>query len=182
MKRRCFLSLNMPKEAIPSLDLIISELKKKNANQPISYVKPENIHLTLHFLGYRSDEEIENISLLAGDVLKNHKPFHLRTSGFSCFPNMRNPRVLFLEGEGERDKARNIHAKLKKGLESLGIATDSRPWAIHFTLARIKSPAQLSLENNPVPEINFFVDAVYLMESVLSPHGARYTVIKKFSL
>ncbi len=182
MIKRVFLSINATAEAQKSIAKMLLELKEKNFSRFISFVKPENLHCTLHFLGNRTDEEIISISQMVSSRLAIYKPFELTLGNLSGFPNMKFPKVLYLDGNGNSEYAAMIQTNLMEGLEYLDIKTDRRPWVCHFTLARIKEKIALDLKNVHLEPIMLQIKEVFLMESSLRESGPEYFVIEKFPL
>ncbi len=182
MIKRVFLSINVAEEAQKSIKKILLQLKEKNFSRVISFVKPENLHCTLHFLGNRTYEEIANISRIVSSRLAIYKPFEITLGNFSGFPNMKFPKVLYLEGNGNSEYIGMIQTNLMEGLESLGIQVDKRPWVCHFTLARIKEKIAIDIKDIHIETAIFRVKEVFLMESRLRESGPEYFIIEKFPL
>ena len=182
MIKRVFLSINASAEAQKSIAKMLLVLKEKNVSKFITFVKPENLHCTLHFLGNRTDEEIENISRMVSSRLAIYKPFELTLGNFSGFPNMKFPKVLYLECNGNSEYIGMIQTNLMEGLESLGMQVDTRPWICHFTLARIKEKIAIDIQDIHLETTVFQIKEVFLMESRLRASGPEYFVIEKFPL
>lgn len=181
MTYRCFIAINLPQGVKEEIARVLQGLKDKNSSRAIAYTKPENIHITLHFLGNVEVEKIEELKRGIGEAVQECEPFHLSLSNFDAFPNMHNPRVLYLNASGEVEKARDVQRKVGGKLLSLGYFFDSREWVAHFTLARIKSRLRLDL-SVAVPDVNFQVKSIELMRSQLSANGPRYSVLGSFQL
>ena len=182
MKLRCFIAINLPENIKEELAQILSDLKKKNSGWQIKYVKPEGIHLTLHFLGYLDETQIQVVKDILKEITQSYFNFNLNINQFGGFPNLNSPRVLFVAGRGEIELAKKLQQELGENLARAGFEVEKRPWQVHFTLARIKGPGRLNLENIKVPELDFKVEGVELMKSQLTPSGAKYKVIESFKL
>ena len=111
-----------------------------------------------------------------------YKLFELTLGNFSGFPNMKFPKVLYLDGNGNSEYIGMIQTNLMEGLESLGIQVDTRPWICHFTLARIKEKIPIDVKSIHLEPITLQVKEVFLMESRLQESGPEYFVIEKFPL
>ena len=68
----------------PKKNMLFSTLQGSNAN--IKWVKNENLHLTLKFIGHTREKDIPKIIDAVNDVTINHKPFILKATGTGCFP------------------------------------------------------------------------------------------------
>lgn len=177
MNKRCFIAINLNAENKLELAKIISQLKKTYSNPNIKYVKPESVHLTLHFLAYLDDNQIEKVKSAIDDIAEKHKPFIIKTSDFGGFPSLKYPQVIFIKGGGEIEEAMKIQKKLGEKLSSLGFPIDSRPWQAHFTLARLPKPIKIENLGMDLEEIKINVSSIELMQSQLTPDGAKYSAL-----
>lgn len=104
----------------------------------------------------------------------------------SAFPNLSRPRVLFISclDSPTIEILKKFQKELGKELEKLGLEVDKRPWTPHITLARLKMPVLLNLkyQTSNLKNLSFKVKSIDLMKSELMPTGAKYTILKKFSL
>ena len=188
MKIRSFIAINLPEEAKNHLLVLLEELKRKNRQPSIKWVNPEGLHITLHFLGYQEEGTLEKI----GEIIEKLKlkienlKLELALGEISAFPNLSRPRVLFvscLDGL-TIEILKRFQKELGKELEKLGLEVDKRPWTPHITLARLKMPILLNLKSQTsnFKNLSFKVKSIDLMKSELMPTGAKYTILKKFSL
>src|SRR3989344_5286339 len=177
MTYRCFIAINLPNDIKSKLNLLLRELKSKNSSRFITYVKPENIHITLQFLGNIDVGKLTEIKEALNEVSQHYGAFHLEFDGFEAFPNFQNPRVLYIGAKGDTDAAKKIQKNLGDRLFDLGFITDAREWVSHLTLARIKSPMRLDLDIK-IPKAQFQVTSLELMRSELTPHGPRYSILE----
>jgi 2'-5' RNA ligase len=182
MMKRVFIAINLPQEIKDELGREIIKLKKENSRAHIKWVEPENLHLTLHFLGSLDDEKIKQVIEEAQKIVSKYSAFEMSLGIIGCFPDPKRPRVIFVEAIESRGVVRQIHAELKSMLQKLGIETDTRPWQSHITLGRVKIPSACrGLDINISPS-SFSIESVDLMESELLPQGPRYSIIKSFKL
>ncbi len=146
-------------------------------------------HLTLKFLGDIPDAEAVRLSAAGNAVAARHTPFDLTLTTPSAFPNIFRPRVLFV-GVKSTPALRDLVEDLEETLETLGVARETRPYAPHVTVARVKSPPN-SDQNWRTPREQTFVkwqaDTISFMQTLppeLRSNGAaaRYNSIKIFSL
>lgn len=186
MTHRCFIAVNLPGAIKQALMELIGDLKRANSDQPVKWVRPEGLHLTLHFLGYLADRMVEKVKQLLTDQTAQATSFKLKFGQINAFPNLTRPRVIFVEcQEINGQNLVTLQKNIGRDLEKIGIKIDKRPWHAHLTLARIKGPCKFSTRSRSVKswqDLHFKVDSVELMESQLRRDGARYSVLQSFKL
>lgn len=185
MKTRCFIAINLPDEIKKDIGFLIEKLIDINNNSEIRWVNPAGIHLTLHFLGYLDDKKIEQVKKIIEESVVNLASTEIELKELGGFPNLSKPRVLFISGqERNNNKSLNqLQIKIGQELEKVGIEIDKRPWQIHFTLARLRVPVPLQITNSGELQIKTFqVKSIDLMKSDLGRNGAKYSIIKSYSL
>ena len=137
------------------------------------WVEPDQMHLTLHFLGDIDDSLVPDLQTLVSQLTT--APFPLTTGSLGVFPTPRAPRVLWL-GLSDSKPLQRLHAELSVGLARLGLTVEDRPFHPHLTLARLRDtpPAAVVplLRQPPPPSLSFTVDRVILFASRLQPGGA----------
>jgi len=150
-------------------------------------VKPDSIHLTLKFLGEIDDGKVREAGLALEKAPAGIGPFMLEIEGVGAFPNVRNPRVVWV-GIKPSQGLCALQRAVETNLQSIGFEAEERPFTPHLTLCRIKSPAdgkalgRLITETRPEARAAFTVSSFAFMKSVLKPTGAVYTPIQEFAL
>jgi RNA 2',3'-cyclic 3'-phosphodiesterase len=183
MKKRLFIAINLPKTAFEPLAELIQRLKKINPSPAIRYVKPENVHLTLHFLGDSETQQTQRIIDLLNQTTTSLKPLTLQTTAIGAFPNLNRPRVIYLAATGpEANILIDWQKNYRRQLERHGISTDQRPWQPHLTLARIKNPVHFATAAAAPPQFTIPIRQLDLIDSELKPTGPTYSVVKTFAL
>ncbi len=177
-KHRIFLAVNLPE----SIKKKLLEFQRQWSDLPVRWTKEPNLHITLVFLGYLSNEEMLEICRLTRQVAQKHQSFEIKLKRIYLGPPDRPPRMIWLEGE-ENDAL----TKLKNNLEEkLLNHRESRPFRVHITLARIRQEEWRSLPDKPEisQEISliFPVNSIEIMESYLSRKGPDYTVLESIEL
>jgi 2'-5' RNA ligase len=160
---------------------LAAALDRQGIRRGIGWVAPENLHLTLHFLGEVDEPTARAVADRVSAPLST-APFDLALAGLGTFPPAGPPRVIWLGvAEGAGDLAA-VHGEVGRRLEGLGVPLERRPFSAHLTLGRIKAPLGPRL-NDVLAGVSFVrearcrVDHVTLFESRLSPRGATYSVI-----
>ena len=177
---RLFVAISVPPEVLSILTDIQNRLKKLGLDA--KWVKPENIHLTLKFLG--STIQVLQIKQSLDKVVSNK--FVITLHGIKVFPNLKKPRVLSVDVQTPCDPLSQLHKKIELNLAPLGFAPEPRPFNPHLTLARIKSGKNKKLLAQPLDSIghiaSFKVKSIHLYQSRLTREGATYTVLETFGL
>lgn len=141
----------------------------------------EKLHLTLKFLGEVEESKIEKIESVLAESVRTYSPFRTAISGFGGFPNLRNPRVLFI-GLSENHELLKLQCEIEERLEGFGFKKENQAFVSHVTIGRIRGRAQ-SKGSFPVPQnTSFFIAEIALMKSLLHPEGSKYTPISVFRL
>ncbi len=184
MKRRIFIAVNLPKKIKEELADLIFVLQKNNQRSFIKWVNPENLHITLHFLGYLDEEKIKKVSQIMEEKIQPMRG-ELQIANIGAFPNLSRPRVIFATIEEIGDKRlSNLQKELGIYLEKEGFEIEKRPWRPHLTLARIKnSTPGNKFRFYSVPYsfhlLKFKIRSIDLMESKLERGGAKYKLLLK---
>jgi 2'-5' RNA ligase len=187
---RSFIAIELPEEVKSGLHRLQAELKLPQ-HTFVKWVAPEGIHLTLKFLGNISSEKVAEITKVMEQASQGTVTFRLEISEVGAFPNMRQPRVLWLGIRGEIDKLVAWQQRIDNGLVPLGFAKETRPFTPHLTLARLRegvSPGDRrdfgELVMKTPLEVNFKVNvnSLSLMRSQLLPGGAVYSRLAEVKL
>jgi 2'-5' RNA ligase len=154
-------------------------------------VAPQNIHLTLHFLGEVETAALGQTGAIVESVAGAIPPFSLTLGGLGCFPNFWRPRVLWV-GLPEAVAPLNLlHRRLGQRLQTeIGFSPENRPFAPHLTLGRVKNglPARHLTQLGQLIEreqaqvailAQMPVTGVCLIKSELKPGGAVYTILRQ---
>ncbi len=181
MTKRAFIAINLPNEIKKKLDLVIEELKKLNPDYGIKWVEPENLHLTLHFFGDLNEKQIALAEEGIEEITKRVESFSMTTGDFGCFPNEQEPHVFFAAVK-DAETIHKLIGELEVMLQNLGYKVDARPWQAHLTLGRIKDWSRCKITGVKIPQMDFTVKSIELMESELTPDGPKYKIIKSFPL
>ncbi|HHT9138707.1 MAG TPA: RNA 2',3'-cyclic phosphodiesterase [Candidatus Wunengus sp. YC60] len=186
MNVRLFVAVEITGETRKKLTAFQDKLKKADAG--VGWVAPENIHITLKFIGYIDEEKIDAVIDIIKDSVTHIKPFDLGYTGVGVFPTPKNPRVIFAQAIDTAGVLAKIHERLDNQLMALGVEHEDRKFDAHLTVGRIKTRRNLTklMENlNSYNGFNFgseHVTQVVLMKSDLSPEGPIYTKLHSVDL
>jgi len=182
---RCFLAIELPAEIKSDIDHYLAGLKKFSPS--IRWTRSTNIHITLKFLGDIETEILSKVTSALISISEIFKPFTISIAGSGVFPGEKNPRVIWLGIKSDID---NMFYKNYQWIENklglLGFEKERRKFSPHLTIGRIKHPQNMTnlfdyMKEKPFPEKQFLVNEIVLMQSILKPSGAEYTMLHKFS-
>ena len=158
----------------------------KPAAPALCWVRPAGMHLTLKFIGHVEDDTLPQITKALAQV-KADAPAEIdcREAGF--LPNEHRPRVLFVAISADPVLA-ELAQKIEDALAPLGIERESRSFRPHLTLARFPKgkPGNLRPLKEKISQLpsrnfgQFYPEEFFLIQSQLSPGGAKYTTLERF--
>jgi len=167
----------------------LSKLQRqlRHAHADIKWMKPENIHLTLAFLGETSIDLIRPLETALEQMLEGQKAFEVHVEGTGTFGKPKHPRVVWT-GLEESPALTALQKTTVKALEAAEIELDEKPFAPHLTIGRIKSPKHVDAlyeeleKEKTTPFEKIDITEVQLIRSVLKPYGAEYRVLQRVAL
>lgn len=181
-KIRCFIALELNREAMEEIEAIQKLIKKKNLFYG-KFTDLENLHLTLKFLGEISEEQVEKVK----EGLKKIKMREFEASlGEIGFFSERFLRILWIKLLGK--EIWDLQKRIDEVLETLdfGFKKEER-FMSHITLARIKKVIDKKIfleyvKNLKHRPVKFKVKEFILKKSELKPEGPVYSDIAKYGL
>jgi 2'-5' RNA ligase len=183
MTFRGFIAVDVPGTSV--LESLASALR--NASRSLKVVDTNQLHLTLKFLGDTEEGLVPKIVDTIRAASAHVPPFPIRVRGTGAFPSLTRMNVIWVGIDGAEPLAR-VADSLEASLEPLGFPRERRAWKAHVTLARVKGREDLDrvrgiLESHTQDDFgSHLVDAVHLKKSVLSPEGARYSIVETIRL
>ena len=185
----CLSSADLPESVREELAWIQAELRTEKLK--FRWVKPENIHLTLIFLGDVDPAMLEGISAAVADTVRCHDPIRLAIQGLGVFPGIKRPRIIWTGMAGEVKILRELKSSLDRSLlkvNGLKFKPEWRPFRAHLTLGRAKGridgrklvTAMNRLQE--VPSAPLIIDAIHVFKSDLRAGGAVYTKLNSIRL
>ena len=179
---RTFISVDFNDPDIISRIMDIQqEILKSGAK--LKLVNPENLHITLEFLGEIAEEQITVIQDILNTI--NFERIKLSVNRIGVLPNENYIRVVFCEINGDVEGIKRVQREIRENLRKHGFKTDKRAFKPHLTIARVKSPQnrkELMLVIKKFSTINCGVQeitSINLKKSVLKPEGPEYSTLYK---
>jgi len=185
-KVRAFIAIELPDSIRSLLDQVQQELKSLRLKA--RWVRAENIHLTLKFLGDIHAGDIDNIGGAMADTAGDCAPLALKIGGIGFFPGIKRPRVIWVGLGGDIPNLLNLQRNLEDRLVPVGYAKEKRSFKAHLTLGRIRQAAnpetirRILKEYIELGDHQFMADRITLFKSVLKPSGAVYSPLKQTDL
>lgn len=186
---RAFIAIELPKDLKNALSQLQEQLRKTAAD--VKWVQPDNIHLTLKFLGEIDEKKLDKISLILDKIAISNKCFQISFSTLGAFPKMSSPRIIWVGIEKGDMETKKIACELEGEIEKIGIPKENRPFSTHITIGRIKSALNqqmLTQELNQLEDyftekkLQFKAERITLFKSTLLPEGATYEPLKVINL
>jgi 2'-5' RNA ligase len=181
---RLFAAIEIPGKIRSTLALLLKELR--GVAPDAKWVRPENLHVTLKFLGEVDPARLGPIqaSLRA---IRNSGLVTLNFRGLGFFPNEKHPRVLWA-GIDPSTNLRPLAEDIDRSLHEIGFPLEEKPFTPHLTLARFYAsglPPNLAaaIKQNASQDFGSLgARQFHLIESKLKPGGAEYTTIETFPI
>ncbi|MFB0845878.1 RNA 2',3'-cyclic phosphodiesterase [Paenibacillus oleatilyticus] len=131
---RLFVAVPAPPSVISSAESWVLRLKDRFTFA--KWVLPQDLHLTLQFLGDVARDRTERIAQAIAQAAKDTAPFSLHFQGLGVFGKPNAPSVLWAGVQGEVEKLGQLQRRIVDAMEPLGFAAEKRPYKPHLTLAR----------------------------------------------
>jgi 2'-5' RNA ligase len=184
---RTFIAVDVGK-AIRDRCVAMQEVLARSGAE-IKWVEPENIHVSLLFLGEVNERDIHELCLAVGDSCAEVEAFRMSVETVGCFPNPRRPRVVWAGiGEGKQELVA-LHDALEGPLLELGCyRREDRPYTPHVTLGRVKANSTSDGLATAISRQSGWqggeidVREVHVLSSELRPGGPVYTVLSRAKL
>lgn len=176
---RAFVAVLLPEDVRARLAATADELRARAPG--LAWVRAENLHLTLRFLGEVDPVTLERVQQAMDAAAATVAAFTVSLGGLGGFPAGRSPRVLWAGVRAGGEGLVALHAALESGLIARGIPGEGRAFHPHVTLARARERRGASGLSGALGGGPGFgearVSALHLMRSELDPRGARHTVL-----
>jgi 2'-5' RNA ligase len=181
---RAFIAITPP----PMLQQAFREVGTAFQGLPVRWVQPEQVHLTLKFLGDVSAEQIVSMRQALEHAARDLAPFTVGAQSLGCFPNTSRPRILWMGLDDPQQVLSDLQQRVEAALRVLGFAPEARPFRPHLTLARFQEgsrvPRLLSLLQAYREHVfgDLPVTQMHLFQSQLRQEGVLYTIIHSITL
>ena len=187
MEIRSFLAFELPHDIKTIVTDTSRDMKKFALN--VRWVKPENIHLTLIFIGNVPADHLDLLGKTTGQACGKFGSFKISLKGVGIFGSKKYPRIIWTRLGGDLKRMAIFRDVLQKSLMPFGIKLEKRPFKPHLTLGRFRKGTIHSalldelltkFEDLTSPTCN--LDELVLFKSELKPTGPVYTRLDSWTL
>ena len=181
--KRVFLAIELPAAVREAAARHSAGVRRQFPGSRVSWVRAENLHITLRFYGEVEEARLHTIANVARSAAATAGPFSIEIGD----PRSFGTKVLFLSINDDEGKLRLLNAAVEAGSAAAGIKAERLNFKPHLTLARIRSgkgvgPLVDAFLREDFPATAFEVGEMVLYESRLSPAGSQYLAIERFPL
>jgi len=186
---RLFIAIELSEGVRAALVRVRDELKTKwvSEREGVSWVKAENLHITMKFLGQVQETRVKDVCDALGS-LGSGGAVELAGAKILCLPPRGPVRVIAAGLEGELERLSIVQREIEERCAELGFQKEGRRFLPHVTLARVKGRLHVKAR-----DIEAWADALFptprmvarefvLMESRLKPTGAEYVSVGRFRI
>lgn len=180
---RLFVALEPNAKVVANLTELVRRLRPV---APIRFVHPQNMHVTLKYIGDWREERLDEVVRALSEV-RSTMPLNVPLAGLGFFPSIRAPRVFWVGAEPTA-ALRQLASSVDAVLQPLGIAPEVRPYTPHLTLGRVLDGDALdelhqTVEDLPSRDFGTITpDRFVLFESSLTDDGPIYRKVVEFPL
>jgi len=181
---RTFIAIDISPEIRSAIGRIQSHLKYAGAD--VKWVAPENIHLTMKFLGEIDETMLGRVEASLEHIARSTRQFEFSVEGVGVFPKIDFPRVIWIGLGRGSDQLTCLAALLDDEMLKLGFEKDPRQFEPHLTIGRVRSehnkeklmekiislPPEVLLESGSCR-----INSLTLFKSTLTPEGPIYSVL-----
>jgi 2'-5' RNA ligase len=133
---RLFFAVAVPPGALEACQRVIDAVRTTPLGRDARWVRTENLHLTVRFLGDTEADVVPDVALATLDAAATVAPFRIELAGAGAFPDGRHPRTIWLGVDEGNDGLIRLNDALDAPLDRLGWAPDPRARRPHLTVAR----------------------------------------------
>ena len=183
---RTFVAVLLTEDLRQKIAQVQGEAKKLAPD--VKWVAPENLHVTLKFLGDVCESKIGDVCDAVGEAARAVPAFDLSVSGLGAFPSPARARVVWVGIDRGREELAGLAAGVNDRLAKLGFEREDRAFKSHITIGRVKTSRLLDELARGIGEIDASdmgsqrVASVAVMQSDLQREGPVYSVLKKLEL
>ena len=179
---RLFVALNLSDELRARIAAeVLAPLREQLPR--VRWVSADTLHVTLAFLGERSEDEAREAHVVVREVAAARAPLRVTLTGLGVFPGPARPRVIWL-GLADPGPVRDLHRAFERERARLGVPAEGRAYHPHVTLGRVPPPAESAVRAALAPalaaldfEATVTLGSLDLMRSEPTQAGARYTTL-----
>jgi 2'-5' RNA ligase len=181
---RMFIAVKVAQSLREAVSGLIDGLRSSGGD--VKWVKPENLHLTLKFLGNVDEARVDEIEKAVSRASDETAPFEISLSGVGAFPAPKRPRVIWVGVLEGKDTLVSLSERIEDRLAVIGFEKEKRGFSPHLTVGRLRRggrpgdlPDRLGVQFDTAA---CTVQRIYLMKSTLTPRGPIYEELRQVVL
>jgi 2'-5' RNA ligase len=187
---RLFIAIPVPESVKAALREVQDELKQVVPSKSVAWTKPDNMHLTLRFLGAVERAQLRDLQESLRVAVTGFGPVQVACERLGCFPDLRFPQVVWAWAHDAQELLPQLVQRVNEATAAFaGQAAEAR-FVGHITLARprrLRHPEAKALAVVVKAAVarefgSWSVEALELIRSELSASGSRYTSLARFHL
>lgn len=181
---RTFIAVEISEEARGAVARLQEQLKEAGAD--VNWVEPENLHLTLKFLGEIEEARVPLLTEALSSSLQTPL-FTFSLEGVGAFPRPQHPKVFWVGINEGKGPLLELARELESACNRCGFPPEERPFSPHLTIGRVHSPQGLNRLTQKLQAAEFRggsteAKEIILFQSTLGPAGSVYQPLQKFPL
>ncbi len=188
---RLFWAIPLPERVHEEIAALQEELARVMPRDTVRWTPPQNVHLTLVFLGNWKRNQVPQLTAGVEEALQGIPPFTLELDAAGVFPNWRRPRIIWLGVGGQVDALLRVQEAVARAMVLAGWEPEKRAYSPHLTIGRVRK----GLDDQALAHIGdavrrlkvdpfgaHQVREIILFRSDLRPSGAVYTPVARVEL
>ncbi|MFQ5907007.1 MAG: RNA 2',3'-cyclic phosphodiesterase [bacterium] len=178
---RTFIAVQISDTVRENLANLIADLRSACAD--VRWVSPENLHLTLKFLGDLEEKRIDEVAQAVSRACRGFAPFAMSLQALGAFPSPKGPRVVWVGVVKGKDDLISLNESIETELEQMGFEKEKRKYSPHLTIGRLRREGR-PVDLADILSVGFdggecVVDRVCVMKSTLTPRGPVYEELQR---
>jgi len=180
---RCFVAIDIGQDVKAGLKSLASQIRRRSLTEPaVKWVRTEQIHLTLKFLGEIKDQDVVEACQIVEEVASAREGFSFTVRGLGTFGS---PARVLWAGIEKNEYLLSLQKELNSRLAEVGFSADRRGFSAHLTLCRIKNAsagrevARIAVEYGDLELGSTTVDSICVYKSELTKQGPDYTLLSR---
>jgi RNA 2',3'-cyclic 3'-phosphodiesterase len=188
---RLFVAVDMDQGVRAAVTSLIHRLESliggAGRRGPVKWVEPENLHLTVRFVGEADEPSAERLRRAFTRPI-GRRPFDVSFDGVGSFPDRGTPRVIWIGTVAGGSELEALHAETEKRVRAAGFQGEDRPFRAHLTIGRVREGSGGPGIRRAIAEVaeatigRCRVDHLTLYRSRLSSKGPTYTPLARAAL
>lgn len=179
---RAFVAVLMAEDLKKNIAKVQQSVKKLAPD--VKWVAPENLHVTLKFLGDVLEDALPDVFAAVEQAARSISPFELSVSGLGAFPSPARARVVWVGVERGVEELRALASEVDTNLAELDFEKEEKEFRAHITIGRVRDGAHLGKLAEGIREIDASglgvqrVSSIAVMRSDLRPDGPVYSPLR----